>query len=73
MIVKTISARKEEQFTTHCDKCQEPTPQKNFGTAGDAADLARRSGFITKFRDDIHQRNGYVKPARNNPGNERMC
>lgn len=53
MIQHTTSIRAEDQFTVHCDKCQAPTPQKNFATAGDAADLARRAGWITKFKNNI--------------------
>ena len=53
MIEHVISPRAEDHWTVHCDKCKKPTPQKNFATAGDAADLARRAGWTTKFRDNV--------------------
>lgn len=50
MIIHNVSSRHEDQYTVHCSKCKIPTPQKNFATAGDAADLARRANWVTKFR-----------------------
>jgi hypothetical protein len=53
MIKHKVSVRKEDQHTVHCDTCNEPTPQQNFETAGDAADHARVAGFTTKFSSNI--------------------
>jgi hypothetical protein len=53
MIQHKVSARKEDQYTVHCDACGETTPRQNFETAGDAADHARIAGFVTKFASMI--------------------
>lgn len=53
MIQHRVSARKEDQYTVHCDTCQAATPQGNFETAGDAADHARFAGFTTHFTSMI--------------------
>lgn len=48
MIKNSQSYRGEEKWTASCDTCSTETPQKDFPTAGEAADHARLAGFVTR-------------------------